>query len=310
MLAEHHHCYGGLLVEVLPNGKHFVRQLSADAKGTIYDLDVRAQRGTITTGHRALAVIYGDIHAAQANEVVLRATWGAGGSLWDLLRPKHQVLHDLYDMYAQNHHDKDGFRNKYRKHFRGKSSIAKEIAVTKKVLMYIARQDATTYVVRSNHDDALDRWLERTDPRDDLGNAPFWFSGSLYITQCIQKNKRANLLEWALREFDLDDFDPAAKIVFLHENSSLEIAGIECGQHGHIGPNGAKGSPQVFARSGHKMTVGHFHSAGIINGVYIAGTCAQPDYVQGPRAHSVSHVVIYPNGKRAILTMTNGKFWA
>src|SRR5690606_32144844 len=81
--------------------------------------------------------------------------------------------------------------------------------------------------------------------------------------------------------------------------------GIECGMHGHAGPNGGKGTPRGFARLGRKANIGHFHSAEILEGVYVAGTCGilDPDWTTGPSSWSHSHIVTYKNGKRAIVTM-------
>ena len=54
------------------------------------------------------------------------------------------------------------------------------------------------------------------------------------------------------------------------------------------------------------------HTAGIIDGVYTAGVSGKLDmeYNKGPSSWSHSHVVTYPNGKRAIITVKNGKWKA
>jgi hypothetical protein len=63
---------------------------------------------------------------------------------------------------------------------------------------------------------------------------------------------------------------------------------------------------------GRKANIGHRHAPCIVDGVYQAGTHGElsPDWVRGPGSWSHSDIVTYENGKRAIITMTNGKWRA
>jgi len=60
------------------------------------------------------------------------------------------------------------------------------------------------------------------------------------------------------------------------------------------------------------VNTGHTHSTGIIDGVYTAGVHGKldMDYNKGPSSWSHSHVITYPNGKRAIITIKDGKWRA
>jgi hypothetical protein len=104
---------------------------------------------------------------------------------------------------------------------------------------------------------------------------------------------------------------------FMDEDQSYVICedangGIECGMHGHLGPNGARGGAAAFAKMGRRANVGHTHQAGIYDGIYTAGTSSNLNmgYNRGPSSWSHSHVVTYPNGKRAIYTLWRGKWKA
>src|SRR5690606_17457923 len=86
---------------------------------------------------------------------------------------------------------------------------------------------------------------------------------------------------------------------------------IECGLHGHLGPNGSRGTTANLSRMGARINKGHDHAATIRNGVYSAGVCAlEQGYNQGPTSWSVSHICTYLNGKRCILTERVGRLWA
>lgn len=99
---------------------------------------------------------------------------------------------------------------------------------------------------------------------------------------------------------------------FLRTDESFVVKGIECGQHGHNGAGGSRGNIQQFRRQGVKFNIGHSHAAGIKDGVYQAGVSGKLDmgYNVGGSAWSHSHIITYQNGKRAIITLKNGKWRA
>jgi len=86
--------------------------------------------------------------------------------------------------------------------------------------------------------------------------------------------------------------------------------GIELGMHGDKGANGSRGSLAQFARTGRKCVIGHSHVAGIVEGAYQVGVMGALDmgYNEGQSSWSHSNVVVYPNGKRAVLTIWNGRW--
>ena len=98
---------------------------------------------------------------------------------------------------------------------------------------------------------------------------------------------------------------------FLREDESYVIHDVEHGLHGDRGPNGARGTVLGLLKMGGKISMGHVHSAQILDGVFVAGTSSKIrlDYTRGPTSWSHSHIVQYPNGKRAIITVRDGKAW-
>jgi hypothetical protein len=120
-----------------------------------------------------------------------------------------------------------------------------------------------------------------------------------------------NVFKWLVEK------DGETPVRFLGQDESFVICaqhgdGIECGMHGHQGPNGARPSPYALANMGRKGNVGHAHSAGIFDGIYRAGTSSKFDlgYNVGPSSWSQSHVITHPNAKRQIVTMFNNKWRA
>src|SRR5216683_7999853 len=88
VIAEFHHIYGALLIEVNSNGNWWVRQLNQDeGTGTLQDLNVVVQDGVITSKTaRVEAVTHGDLHGVFADEDVVKASL----DMVDELEPKYQ----------------------------------------------------------------------------------------------------------------------------------------------------------------------------------------------------------------------------
>ncbi|MCK4816613.1 hypothetical protein KA005_12660, partial [bacterium] len=81
---------------------------------------------------------------------------------------------------------------------------------------------------------------------------------------------------------------------------------------GHRGANGSRGTPRQFTKIGPKVTHGHVHSPSIIEGVYTCGVSGVLDmvYNKGPSSWAQTHCIQYSNGKRALITIINGKYCA
>jgi len=317
-LAQFHHGFGGLLVEVDEDGRWFARQLNATEGGTIYDLDVRVSKGEVSTGHRVEAIVWGDAHVRRADPEVTRLAWrqnaDGSSSLIDVLRPKTQFFHDLVDFRSRNHHEINNGRKRFERHVAGgpEDDVEQELYEASRALWLRGRDFCQSVVVDSNHDRALLKWLDTADYRADPKNALMFLELQTWLYQQIAEQKQPQLFEHAMRQVGA----PSA-VRFLKEDESYIICpdangGIECGMHGDLGVNGGRGSAIGFARMGRKSIVGHGHSTAIVDGVYIVGHSAQIDlgYNKGPSSWSHSHCVVYPNGKRAIITMWKCKWRA
>lgn len=311
--AEFHHVFGALYVEIDEQGDWFARQLVANEDGVFHDLDRRYSKDDIQTMHVS-AITWGDIHVEKADMEVFRAAWGmedADGdepSMMQVLNPTWQFIHDLTDFRARNHHNiRDPFFLA-EMHHRAQGNVERDLHRCGAFLAHITRFGNRAVVVDSNHDQALQRWLREADIRQDPENAEFFHRASMMLHMHIRANREFNVFEWAVTA----DGTIPSKTIFLKEDDSFLIHGIEQGLHGHRGPNGARGNHKSFRMIGRKVNIGHTHSAGIIDGVYVAGVSGSLDmgYNTGPSSWSHSHIVTYANGKRAIVTMKRGKWRA
>lgn len=289
--AEFHHCFGALVVEVRADGAWWVRQINATDDGSFYDLGWKVKDGKVTKNHRALSVVFGDLHAMLTPEPIMRNL----EKILDTLKPRNVVLHDTFDFGSgEGHHDQrmvDKFRFRY-----AGWSVRQEIELTKDALRRLVRPWAKTWIVASNHDRHPDRWLNEADPRQmNPANLLTYCEAQLARTKALEAMKDWAFTPWALRG--------VKGIRFLKESDSLLIKGVEHAWHGHIGPNGARGTLASLLKCAPKFTIGHHHSAAIRQGGIVVGVCSYGmDYAKGPGSWSVSHCVQYANGKRTIIT--------
>src|SRR6266852_1537579 len=107
LIAEFHHVYGGVLVEVNHEGQWWVRQLNADKQNRIQDLEVVADGKKITKG-QVEAITWGDLHGTMIEPEVMKTSL----EMLDVLKPKYQFLHDVLEGASINRHVlKNGAKN-------------------------------------------------------------------------------------------------------------------------------------------------------------------------------------------------------
>lgn len=321
--AEFHHVIGAVLVEVDGDGDIFARHLIAGPPdGSFRDLDHYVFDGCVSAGHPVEAITWGDIHLEQMDDAVARGSWGIGSDLeWcigsdncmlDVLRPKYQFFHDSLDFQARNHHNINDPYHRFEMYWNDKDRVHDALEAVANFLEITQRKGCQSVVVESNHDKMLLRWLAEADYKNDPQNAIFFLQSQLrrYIA-IAERTEDYNLFEDILRS---DMGVELEAVTFLQETSSFPICnGIECALHGHKGSGGAKPSMKTFARMGPKANIAHTHAAGILEGIYRAGTASKLDmgYNKGGLSNwNHSHIVTYPNGKRAIVTMQGAKWRA
>lgn len=309
--AEHHHVFSALLVEVDVDGGWFVRQIVAGDDGSFQDLDTVYSATGMRPSH-VEAITWGDFHEEKACPEVFSGCFGPGGLL-ETLRPRQQHVHDLADMRARNHHNLKDPYFLATMHHGGTERVEDDVARCAGKLEAIERPWCQTVVVESNHDQALKRWLCEADGHRDPANARYWHFLNYRIFDAIEQGQDLFVFEAAVRS---KARTALANTTFLKEDTSWvicpESGGIECGLHGHRGPNGSRGSPKGYRQLGRRCNTGHVHSAGIVDGIYTAGVSGSMDmgYNVGPSSWSHSHILTYPSGKRAIVTMRGSKWRA
>ena len=304
--ADFHHTFGALYVELLPNGSWFVRQLVASESGDFYDLDKHYTAEGVTNGHAVAAVTLGDMHAPRHDPVAL----GAAQAMLEVLQPKYVILHDVLDFFSRSHWNIKDVHFMHKAQHAG-TKVQDEVQAAANLIQNLksALPRSTIKLAPSNHPYALYKWLQNPDGAKDFLNAMYWHHANLLFLRGLE-NYDADLDSPFLLRHLLNEHGAGLEINdVLGPKDSLVVQGVELGMHGHLGPNGARGSVQNLNAVG-KCTIGHVHAASIRDGVFSAGVTSKLDldYNRGPSNWSHSHVVQYKNGKRCIVS-TVGYDW-
>ena len=301
-IAYEDHLQGGLALEVdSDNGEFFVRQLRNARDGSFIDLGVEYKAKGAPKKVRADTMVLGDMHECQISE----ESYEAACEQINTLKPKYVMLHDVFDGYSISHHDLGKNLLKASKSKQGKLSLHKELYDLGARLHELSAQGASDtkyYVVKSNHDEVLWKYLDECrfigDPED--------LQLSVRLANVMLDNKDPLLEGIRLTYGELPK-----NIKFLERDSDFKRLGWHLSSHGDKGPSGSRGSMASFDYSLGKAIVGHNHSAAIRKDVFRVGTMerADVDYVKGTTGNwTDTNAVIYSNKQAQLITSIHGRW--
>jgi hypothetical protein len=307
-LGEFHHTLGAAVVEV--DGPSFhLRQINASKDGSFYDLNYLYDGSTPkpVRYESVPGLVMGDTHVEGIDPAVEKATFQ---DIIPFFQPKKLFWHDLEDGGSVNHWEQKNPFVTGARHFSKAGSAEEEFYSALNFVVDRTPNDVESYIVASNHNDWLHRWILDRDwktlsPRDRgfyLKVASKLYEQSKLLTG--DDAERLNAFIMLAKEYCINNVK-----VLDYEQSHL-VEGIECGMHGHYGPNGSRGSARNMRRIGVKSIIGHSHVPAIEEGCYQVGTSTKltRGYTHGPSSWLNTHCVIYPNGKRTLINIIDGKW--
>lgn len=313
-----HHIIGAVVVEIVDEKIFHIRQISADDDGSFYDI----AGGCVNHYHpygieynkKIESLVLGDLHYPYVDKQALSASMDQIRSL----SPKNLFLHDVFDCWAVNHHERKNRFLNTAKQKNGLMDIEREVDGAVDLIASLTDSNSRhdTFVIPSNHDEALDRWLN-DESADNLGiNAPFWH----YLSW--KKHLSAKTVDTGFSFSDAFQFSAREKIdkkwssiskriSFIPRDNPLMVMGVDFSMHGDVGSGGARGSVLNLSKIGVKSVIGHAHSPQIIDGCYQVGVCSiiPLGYAKGSNAWLHTNCIQYKNGKRTLVNTINGKYY-
>jgi hypothetical protein len=300
--GEFHHTFGFVIVEIKDDETFFIRQVTAhDKTGNFSDLFYRVENGIVKKLDSISTIVFGDMHYGNHDQEVIDLTMG----MLKTITPTHVILHDVFDGNSITHHEiKDPFIQ-YGKELSGANDLEKEINIMLDGLRCFENFE-NVVIVRSNHDDFLDRWLKN----EDWKKQPSFKNSRLYM-----KFSDMLLDQYGKDPYKVIGVIPAIinsefpKYKTLSRSASYSVKDWELGQHGDIGSNGSRGSLLQFRKLNTKIIVGHYHSPGRKDGALAVGTSTKMrvGYNIGPSSWLQSHVIIHNDGKAQHINFVRDK---
>lgn len=304
-IAAKDHVYGAIVVETESATDYHYRQLTANKNGEFVDLGVKyTSEGTERCGLEAL--VLGDYHVGDTNPEVEQATY----EMIRKLKPKRVVVHDWFNGHSVNHHEMKKFISRAMAYDQGRASLEQELRDNSKKLHQlrkVAGEETEIVVVRSNHDEFLDRYLQDGRYMDEDHN---WRVAHELALACYNSENRKLRIKNPLQEGLLRYGGIPSKVTFLERDQDYKVLGWQLGAHGDKGGNGARASVHGLENAYGKSISGHRHTPEILRNTFVVGTSTYLSlgYNEGPSSWMNTHAMLWENGKVQLVNIINGKW--
>lgn len=285
--AEFHHVQGAVLIEIKDDEIFYIRQITAESNGNFIDLIYSVKNKTVSEINKCAVFVYGDIHSSQLYQPIVRET----NRLFQYLKPRRVVLHDLFNGESINHHQAADPIHAYHRQQEGKNILKKEI---EGIYEFIDDNGLIKYnpiVVRSNHDEWIEKYIKFSDYKKDIVNAKEYMEYALIL---LSGEAKKGILPYLLEKKYGSD-----KITCLGLDDSFKILGWELGQHGHLGAHGSKGNIEQYRKLNTKVITGDWHVPQRRHGAASVGTYSilRQGFNNGSSAWAHAGIIVHTNGK-------------
>lgn len=281
---------GALIVEIESPTRFYIRPVTFIKDGFV-DLGVKYTANSAKKV-RCLGAILGDLHIPEEDSNFVA---GAIDQI-NTLKAEKVFIHDLLSINSVNHHNLHEYLTRAKM---PTTNLDTELQLCKTLVDKYTKQihkKANIYIVASNHDAFIRKWLNTGEFIKDTQNARI---GAEFFIKCLDG---INPVEEYLHN---------KRLSFLKARQSLVVGGWECGFHGHAGSGGSRGSLSNFAKTFEKIIVAHHHAPGISKGAIQVGTLSRlnlPYLSGGTTAWLPASAFIYEDGSAQLITHIDKKW--
>ena len=283
-IAQQDNRLGALIVEIPDNTNFFIRQVQwYDSE--FVDLGIRYTKSGCSSAE-CEAMILGDLHLGEEDPIALATTLDQIKTL----KPKKIFIHDVASNNSINHHEAGNCIAKALR--KGVSQTLEKEWIYVKDMLYKIRnfipKSTSIYIVPSNHDDFILKWLKTGEFIKDPENAKI--GAKLFLLVLDGKNPMAECLR-------------VPGIRFIGKDEGVKVEGWVCSEHGHLGNNGSRGNIKSYINSFDKAFIGHSHTPQISGNIWQVGTLSKLTlpYTSGASSWMHANGVIYKNSHAQML---------
>lgn len=305
-ISESTHSLGAGIIKILGENKFLFTNVNFFPDGSFTHCGINYRPDGSTAKVKSHYMVISDLHGVEvdpaAEESVLKAI--------EVYNPTEIFLHDSFSGASVNPHEAGNNITKYLTKMFVTRDLEDEMHRYRQSLERFHEVcKSKVFVVRSNHDLFLERWVDKGLYTRDPANI------KLGHEMAIHRMEHPHVpLTWFLYKKAGGKLD-ANKLEFLGEMDSVQRYGVECGMHGHIGSQGSR-SPSLerCVEELGPCNKGHSHQSGIVPG---GGMCVgsltgigrnRPGYAaRGPGGWSQSFIVGYTDSSRQLIHLVNGE---
>lgn len=294
-IAKADHGYGFVAVELEDDKFFHFRHVRSLKNGSFSDITGSYVDGKHFKKPVVKAMVLGDIHPYDIDPV------HRGVSLEQIktLKPEALFLHDTFNGVSISHHNVGhNIRRNEVFNLQGEN-LENELASTLEEITHYtnAMGNRPVYIVASNHDETLYKYLDEGRFIGDKGNE--LIASKLYTAALRGENPLIHGLGLVGKLPN--------NLKFIERDKGHKVLGYELGNHGDLGANGGRGSPRSIENANGKSITGHSHSAMILRDTYKVGTSTKLRlfYNKGYSNWSQTNAVLYDKGTVQLLNTIN-----
>lgn len=282
-----------------PTGIYHFRHIHyVDGKGMVDKATLYTPHGSKTAKIEAL--VLPDIHVGMTDPRFLESIADAVKTL----KPDYIVLHDVFNGHSISHHESKNVVDAAVKYPTGQMDLARELRDVSTFINSLLHLNPKLEirVILSNHDLWLNRWISEGAFMRETHNRAL----GLELAAAVVRGESP--FEVALNRSGLE----YPRRVNFVTNGSWTVAGVQLGQHGHQGANGARNSLLTMRRATDKSAFGHSHTTQIIGHTVNVGTGSllRPGYNgTGPSSWSHSIAAVSDIGVSQVFVAQKGQWW-
>lgn len=289
--AEADHCFGGVIVWVDQSGVNITQLQYIDGR-----IEVAIPELDFSNCRDAPALKLGDLHCEKFD----RECWDSTLEIVEWLAPEFVAVDDILHFESRSHHNRHSGKHLY---------CAQGVTVLDELTQVIAQLNQLAalvpdlYVTESNHNSAIDVWLDDKSysVKNDPVNAKLYYLLNWALCEAIDSGEdHFSALKLALEGINGSDLPTILDNIRFGRGDVSEIVhGTDFSQHGHKGQNGSLGSPKLFAKWQTALATGHTHSPSQYGRVITSGVTARKDQGYnrlGASSWAQAHSIVYSNG--------------
>lgn len=300
------HVFGAIFLDIHDSNYYLMRFLTAQKNGKFADIamEYNGRRKPKKIGVKAL--VLGDYHFGEHDPDTISSNY----EMIEELKPEKLIIHDFFAGQSISHWEFEKPLSRTKDYQNGKLFLEKELENLYDEMQNLSQKiprKGEIYIIHSNHDDFLTKYLEKGMWRDrDLWNSSFCHS----LSGRILKNNTPDdeYLKEALSYFG----DIPNNVHFLKLTDSLTVEGYQLAVHGHIGKNGSRRmSIRGVDETIGKGVIGHKHAPEQFRTSYVVGTSSRLNlgYMQGSASAAMAaNLAIYSNGNAQMLPIIDGRW--